>query len=109
MTIVSGVGVEDDAQLPKEIIGSGTRIGAAVADRLVRDQMMRARRDLLYESDAGAADGDFGFVRCFVDRHSGRLRVDVLSRDETALPGCDAAPGSVRPKARSVIDETLRC
>ena len=57
----------------QEVVRSRAGIGAAVRDRFVRDQTMRAGRDLLGESESRAANDDFRLVWHVVSGHRARI------------------------------------
>jgi hypothetical protein len=57
----------------QEVVRSRAGIGAAVRDRFVRGQAMRAGRDLLGEFESRAANDDFCLVRYIVGGHRARI------------------------------------
>src|SRR2546422_3477609 len=75
-----------------EVVGVGPGVGSASADRLIRDEMMAASRDVLRKPGGIAADNDYAFVDRFrYDRTSLllfiRLRVFVFEYDHAARRG----------------------
>jgi hypothetical protein len=91
----------------QEVVRSWAGIGAAVRDRFVRGQAMRAGRDLLGEPESRTANDDFCLVRHIVGGHGARI-VRPASPGKSHVPSDMQRRNShaygVRSSARGLCD-----